>query len=41
MNIQSWMKEVEKHGGEDVQIMVLANKADMSEEIEVTDQEIK
>ena len=41
MNVQSWIKEVEKHSGEDVQIMVLANKADMNEDIEVTDAEIK
>jgi GTPase SAR1 family protein len=35
------MKEVEKHSGEDVSIMVLANKADMEDEIEVSDAEIK
>jgi len=26
--VASWMKEVEKHSGEDVTVMVLANKAD-------------
>ena len=42
INIQSWLKEVEKHGGEDVQVMILANKSDMaSNEIEVSDAEIK
>lgn len=36
------MKEVEKHSGEDVSIMVLANKSDCPpEEVEVTDAEIK
>jgi GTPase SAR1 family protein len=35
------MKEVEKHSGEDVTIMVLANKADMDEEIEVSESDIK
>lgn len=36
------MKEVEKHSGEDVTVMVLANKADCAqEEIEVTDMDIK
>ena len=42
MNIGSWLKEVEKHSGEDVSIMVLANKSDVAtDEIEVTDAEIK
>ena len=36
------MKEVEKHSGEDVTVMVLANKADCAqEEVEVTDLDIK
>jgi GTPase SAR1 family protein len=35
------MKEVEKHSGEDVSIMVLANKADMDEDVEVTESDIK
>ena len=42
MNVAQWMKEVEKHAGEDVQMMVLANKADCApEEVEVSDAEIK
>ena len=42
MNLGSWLKEVEKHSGEDVSIMVLANKSDApGDEIEVTDAEIK
>ena len=42
MNLGSWLKEVEKHSGEDVTILVLANKSDApEEEIEVTDAEIK
>lgn len=36
------MKEVEKHSGEDVTVMVLANKSDSpSDEIEVSDADIK
>lgn len=36
------MKEVEKHSGEDVTVMVLANKSDApTDEIEVTDADIK
>jgi GTPase SAR1 family protein len=35
------MKEVEKHSGEDVSIMVLANKADQEDEAEVSDADIK
>jgi GTPase SAR1 family protein len=36
------MKEVEKHSGEDVTIMVLGNKCDAPiDEIEVSDDEIK
>ena len=42
MNVGSWLKEVEKHSGEDVTVTVLANKSDCpAEEIEVTDAEIK
>lgn len=42
MNVASWMKEVEKHSGEDVTVMVLANKSDCApEEVEVTDLDIK
>lgn len=42
MNLGSWLKEVEKHSGEDVTVMVLANKSDSAtDEVEVTDQEIK
>ena len=40
-NVDSWMKEVEKHSGEDVHVTVLANKSDMDKEIEVSDAEIK
>src|SRR3569833_1590463 len=35
------MKEVEKHSGEDVTIIVLANKADMEEDVEVSESDIK
>lgn len=35
------MKEVEKHSGEDVTVMVLANKADVEEDAEVSEAEIK
>ena len=42
MNVGSWLKEVEKHSGEDVTVTVLANKADSAaEDIEVTDADIK
>mmetsp|Transcript_27124 Transcript_27124/g.26173 ORF Transcript_27124/g.26173 Transcript_27124/m.26173 type:complete len:178 (+) Transcript_27124:15-548(+) len=41
LNISSWIKEVEKHSGEDVQITVLANKMDAEEEYEVSDADIK
>jgi GTPase SAR1 family protein len=42
MNLGSWLKEVEKHSGEDVSVTVLANKSDSpADEIEVTDAEIK
>ena len=32
---------MEKHSGEDVTIMVLANKADMEEDVEVSESDIK
>lgn len=35
------MKEIEKHSGEDVTVMVLANKADAENDIEVSDNDIK
>jgi GTPase SAR1 family protein len=41
LNVTTWMKEVEKHSGEDVSIMVLANKADIDEDVEVTETDIK
>jgi GTPase SAR1 family protein len=42
LNLGSWLKEVEKHSGEDVTVTVLANKSDAPEdEIEVTDADIK
>lgn len=41
LNVSSWIKEVEKHSGEDVTIMVLANKADVEEEAEVSEADIK
>jgi len=41
-NLHSWMSEVEKYAGPEVQVMVLANKSDLPEEdLEVTDEEIK
>ena len=39
-----WLAEVEKHGKTDVQIVVIANKADLSEEgvePDVTDADIE
>ena len=39
-NVESWLQEVEKHSGDDVNIMVLANKSDLDEEIVVTEAEI-
>jgi GTPase SAR1 family protein len=41
MNVASWLKEVEKHSGEDVTVMVLANKSDVEEEAEVSETDIK
>lgn len=42
MNLGSWLKEVEKHSGEDVTVLVLANKSDSpTDEVEVTEQDIK
>lgn len=41
LNVGSWLKEVEKHSGEDVTVTVLANKSDCAaEEVEVTDADI-
>jgi GTPase SAR1 family protein len=42
LNVASWLKEVEKHSGEDVTVIVLANKSDApAEEVEVSDADIK
>jgi Ras-related protein Rab-1A len=42
LNVGSWLKEIEKHSGEDVTVTVLANKSDCSaEELEVTDVDIQ
>ncbi|TNV85129.1 hypothetical protein FGO68_gene195 [Halteria grandinella] len=42
LNLGSWLKEVEKHSGEDVTIMVLANKSDSeADELEVSEADIK
>ena len=42
LNLGSWLKEVEKHSGEDVSIMVLANKSDAAQdEVEVSEADIK
>ena len=35
------MKEVEKHSGEDVSIIVLANNADAEENLELSDNDIR
>ena len=40
-NVESWLQEVEKHSGDDVNIMVLANKSDLDEEVVVTEAEIQ
>ena len=40
-SIDGWLQEVEKHSGNDVSIMVFANKSDCTDEIVVTDQEIR
>ena len=41
LNLGSWLKEVEKHSGEDVSVLVLANKSDAAaEEVEVSDADI-
>ena len=39
-SIDGWLQEIEKHSGNDVSIMVFANKADQTDEIVVTDEEI-
>ena len=41
-NIPSWIEEIEKNVGLDVQIMVFANKSDITdpEELQVTEQDI-
>ena len=39
-NIPSWLKEIEKNTGDDVHVIVFANKADLAEEVVVTDKEI-
>ncbi len=41
LSIDGWLSEVEKHSGNDVSIMVFANKSDCTDEIVVTDQEIR
>ena len=42
-NIPSWIKEIEKNVGLDINIMVFANKSDVTdpEELQVTDEDIK
>lgn len=40
-SLELWLKEVEKHSGDDVTIIVLANKSDQEEGVEVTDNDIK
>ena len=41
MNVEGWLKEIEKHSGPDVSVLVFANKADVDpEEVQVTDEEI-
>ena len=34
-NIPSWLQEIEKNVGEDVEIMVFANKSDITDEAEI------
>lgn len=41
VNLDSWLKEVEKNSTENVNVLVIGNKADMEEDLEVTDAEIK
>ena len=42
LNLGSWLKEVEKHSGEDVSVLILANKSDSTaEELEVTEADMK
>ena len=41
LSIDGWLKEVEKHSGNDVSIMVFANKSDCVDDIAVSDAEIR
>ena len=41
LSIDGWLSEVEKHAGNDVNVMVFANKSDCTDEVVVTDQEIR
>ena len=41
LSIDGWLSEVEKHSGNDVSVMVFANKSDCTDEIVVTDKEIR
>jgi GTPase SAR1 family protein len=36
-NVHSWIKEVEKYSNESAAKIVIANKCDLDDEIEVTD----
>eukprot|EP00352_Strombidinopsis_acuminata_P009368 CAMPEP_0176351686 /NCGR_PEP_ID=MMETSP0126-20121128/10420_1 /TAXON_ID=141414 ORGANISM="Strombidinopsis acuminatum, Strain SPMC142" /NCGR_SAMPLE_ID=MMETSP0126 /ASSEMBLY_ACC=CAM_ASM_000229 /LENGTH=45 /DNA_ID= /DNA_START= /DNA_END= /DNA_ORIENTATION= len=40
-SLDSWIKEVEKHSGDEVTIIIMANKCDMEEDIQVSDADIK
>eukprot|EP00351_Strombidinopsis_sp_SopsisLIS2011_P000869 CAMPEP_0116882502 /NCGR_PEP_ID=MMETSP0463-20121206/14748_1 /TAXON_ID=181622 /ORGANISM="Strombidinopsis sp, Strain SopsisLIS2011" /LENGTH=107 /DNA_ID=CAMNT_0004535779 /DNA_START=294 /DNA_END=617 /DNA_ORIENTATION=+ len=40
-SLDSWIKEVEKHSGDEVTIIILANKSDVEEDIQVSDADIK
>ena len=40
-SLDLWLKEVEKHSGDDVTIIVLANKSDVEEAVEVTENDMK
>ena len=41
LNIDGWLKEIEKHCGTDVNVIVLANKADVAENTGDYDEEQK
>ena len=41
LSIPVWLNEIEKHSGQDVKIMVFANKMDDEAEIQVSDEEIQ